>query len=432
MKELQTVLNNILTDKNTNLKPENLKKGVTCLGVTGTYEGSGGGSTVEGVKQFSTVEEMNSSTGNTEGDLAIIYRNEIQNATVDSKFQTATFPDTVVLDTAIADYVDIRYRAVDSSKMFDCMGSLNSSGFSMDCYTETGNIRIEYTSTDGITYTRTDTTGNPVDFGTEIYYEMAERWNDAIGKFIQISGSKFEGLYKYNSTTWELAPTQLTVTAGDVLDKKFYGVNGVENGTLGNLTGLTNEELVKKVELWDRFNDLELSSTDAAGLFEGSNIRTIPLLDTSNVTSMRYMFDSCNNLTEIPSLDTSNVVDMHYMFHSCVNLTKIPLLNTSNVTDMECMFDSCSNLTTVPLLDTHKVTNMKQMFFRCTSLTDESLNNILLICAQSAVTNANQKYLRFDYSKNYLGVSLTSEQATKCQSLSNYQAFLDAGWTTGY
>lgn len=36
MSELQTNLNAILIDKNTNLKPENLKAGVTCLGVEGT------------------------------------------------------------------------------------------------------------------------------------------------------------------------------------------------------------------------------------------------------------------------------------------------------------------------------------------------------------------------------------------------------------
>lgn len=35
MKELQTVLNNILADKNANLKPENLKVGITCLGIQG-------------------------------------------------------------------------------------------------------------------------------------------------------------------------------------------------------------------------------------------------------------------------------------------------------------------------------------------------------------------------------------------------------------
>ena len=106
MSTLQENLDAIKLDKDTNLKPENLKKDITCLGVTGTYEGSGGG-TVEGIKQFATVEEMNNSTNNKEGDLAVVYRSEIQNATADSKFQTATFPDTVVLDTAITDSVEV-------------------------------------------------------------------------------------------------------------------------------------------------------------------------------------------------------------------------------------------------------------------------------------------------------------------------------------
>lgn len=38
--ELQQNLDTILLDKNTNLKPENLKSGVTCLGVTGTLQQS--------------------------------------------------------------------------------------------------------------------------------------------------------------------------------------------------------------------------------------------------------------------------------------------------------------------------------------------------------------------------------------------------------
>ena len=36
--QLQDNLNAILQDKNTNLKPENLKEGVTCLGVEGTMD----------------------------------------------------------------------------------------------------------------------------------------------------------------------------------------------------------------------------------------------------------------------------------------------------------------------------------------------------------------------------------------------------------
>lgn len=38
MSDLKTNLQEILQDKNTNLKPENLKAGVTCLGVEGTMQ----------------------------------------------------------------------------------------------------------------------------------------------------------------------------------------------------------------------------------------------------------------------------------------------------------------------------------------------------------------------------------------------------------
>ena len=395
--ELQTVLNNILTDKNTNLKPENLKKDVTCLGVTGTLEAS---TTSGGVKQFSTVEEMNASTGNTEGDLAIVYRNEVQNATVDSKFQVATFPNTVVLDSAITDYVEVRYRAVDSSKMFDCMGQLDSSRFMMDCYTESGEIRIQYESSDGITYTRTDTTGNPVDFGTEIYYEYAEMWNDVIGKFIQIGGSTFEGLYEYNDSSWVLAPTQLSAIADYVYGEEFYGKNGLEVGTLQNIENLSKDNINTRVKLWNIFNSGMVCPSDVSN-----------------------MFKNCTNLQTIPQLNTSSVTNMGAMFSGCTNLTTIPLLNTSSVTSMNYMFNNCQNLTTVPLLDTSSVTNMQDMFYNCMGLSDDSLNNILTMCT-NATSYTGTKTLKY--------IGLASALATKCTTLSNYSAFTSAGWTTGY
>lgn len=172
-------------------------EGYTGLGtvIVNVPQESGSGD----VKLFETEETMQADTTAKEGDLAIVYREEIQSATVNSKFQIATFPNTVVLDTAITDYINVRYRATDNSVMFDCMGMLDSSRFMMDCYTESSSIRITYTSSDGITYTRTDTTGNPVDFGTEIYYYRPEYWNDAIGKFIQAGGMTFEGLYEYKT-----------------------------------------------------------------------------------------------------------------------------------------------------------------------------------------------------------------------------------------
>ena len=38
----------------------------------------------------------------------------------------------------------------------------------------------------------------------------------------------------------------------------------------------------------------------------------------------------------------------------------------------------------------------------------------------------------YTYTKTLKYIGLTSEQANKCKTLSNYQAFLNAGWTTGY
>ena len=99
------------------------------------------------------------------------------------------------------------------------------------------------------------------------------------------------------------------------------------------------------------------------------SLTTIPLLDTSNVTDMTSMFVGCNHLTTIPKLNTSNVTKMLQIFNGCSNLTTIPQLDTSKVTDMGRMFYDCSNITTIPQLDTSKVTNMKWMFERCSKLT---------------------------------------------------------------
>lgn len=193
MKELLTVLNNILTDKNTNLKPGNLKKGVTCLGVTGTLETS---TTSGGIKQFSTVEEMNASTGNTVGDLAIVYRNVLTNMTADTETQYITFPDTVVLPTAFTGEYYGMIRAVDDSG-FQAQIMLSQTSFEFMGYSETGETTINYTSTDGITYTRSTSITNPVDLGTAVksYYE----WNDNIGYFMQTGGMYFDGLYDFRN-----------------------------------------------------------------------------------------------------------------------------------------------------------------------------------------------------------------------------------------
>lgn len=195
----------------------------------------------------------------------------------------------------------------------------------------------------------------------------------------------------------------------DYFNTEIGSGNSARPGAIGVIKSIPNTTIVNGTSL-------------AYSFYNFIGLTAIPLIDTSNVTNMQSMFSNCYNFTTIPLLDTSNVTNMQTMFNWCNSLEEIPLLNTSNVKDIAQMFSNCLSLTTVPLLNTSKVTSFYNTFNNCTSLNNESLNNILMMCVNSAVTS--NKTLA------YIGIS--SSQATICQGLSNYQAFLDAGWTTGY
>ena len=117
----------------------------------------------------------------------------------------------------------------------------------------------------------------------------------------------------------------------------------------------------------------------------------ISSFDTSNVTTMDSMFQECNNLTslDVSGFDTSNVTNMNNMFSGCSGLTSLTLSNfkTSKVTSMGYMFYSCSKLETLDLssFDTSNVTTMDSMFCNCNSLTSLTLSNF----NTSNVTNMN-------------------------------------------
>ena len=95
---------------------------------------TGGTPVKSNVYRVPTIEARDAITDMVEGDICVVYESNINNVTVDSRFQTAIFPEVVVLDIAITDYVDVRYRAVDESVMFDCWGMIDSSRFDMSCY----------------------------------------------------------------------------------------------------------------------------------------------------------------------------------------------------------------------------------------------------------------------------------------------------------
>ena len=128
-----------------------------------------------------------------------------------------------------------------------------------------------------------------------------------------------------------------------------------------------------------------IAPTTTASWFSGcyvlKKIENLPLLDTSNVTTMRAMFSTERDGCPVESLDLSNfntekVTDMSDMFMGCTRLTELDVssFNTSNVTNMNGMFHSCASLRYLDLhtFDTRNVTNMGYMFTLCMAL--ESVN----------------------------------------------------------
>lgn len=488
--ELQDNLDQILLDKETNLLPENLKEGVTVLGVEGSLKVTGSDSNI---KLFETVEDMNNDPNPKEDDLAVVYREEYQNMDVDTQTQYITFPETVVLPEAITSDYRCTYKYIDNTYgSFSVRLNDNSFRFSSR---GTPIINITYTSVDGITYNRDVFSidnlelTNPVDLDSIIHINVNTQWNDNFGYFMQIGGTTFDGLYKYigtdNYNNYGLANTQFTLTSPNQLlpGISAYGKNGnvtgdgsicTPNNTFADIPAQLYYNIKKQYDVMtpkiltddnktidkniyfipvksdgtilldtSKVSDLSYiftdcknlteiplintsNATDMRSMFSGcENLTTVPLIDTSNAIKMTYMFSGCQNLTEIPKLNTKKATDTHGMFNYCKNLISVPQLNLSNTVSVFDMFSGCQNITTVPVFNLSNINTPLRMFDGCPNLSDESLNNILASCITATnITNISYKTLQY--------TGLTGDQANICMNLSNYQNFINAGWTTGY
>ena len=110
-------------------------------------------------------------------------------------------------------------------------------------------------------------------------------------------------------------------------------------------------------------------------------IKGLENLNTSEVTTMSYMFFYCKKLSQLvlSNFNTENVKDMSYMFTGCSSLTSLDLssFNTEKVQEMSRMFTDCQRLTSLDLsnFNTENVKDMGYMFAGCSSLTSLNLSN---------------------------------------------------------
>ena len=158
-------------------------------------------------------------------------------------------------------------------------------------------------------------------------------------------------------------------------------------------TIMQNAEYASNVKFFPKINTSALTkiySTTTSSSTNGSfcnwySLYALPLLNTTNVTNMAYMFYACRTLSSVPLFDTYNVTSMSSMFNSCYSLTSVPLFNTANVTNMSSMFNGCCSFTSVPLFNTANVTSMSSMFCACYLLTSVPLFDTANVTSMSSM-----------------------------------------------
>lgn len=158
---------------------------------------------IEKVKLFNTIEEMNTSTDNKNEDLAIVYGLNKTSVKEDEYFQTLDLPENVVLDEALTSNTSAIF--LDESGSLRVTLSLSGSTIQMI----TGSIFnmtviANYTSNDGLTYTRTST-NETYTFNSPIKYSetnSSHKWDNVLEKILIVEKKIFKGLYEYNENEY--------------------------------------------------------------------------------------------------------------------------------------------------------------------------------------------------------------------------------------
>lgn len=152
-----------------------------------------------------------------------------------------------------------------------------------------------------------------------------------------------------------------------------------------------------------------------------SIIEEIPPIDISQTWSLQKSFYMCKKLKSISLTNFTGNQSMNQCFYYCDSLKTVSITGNGKTTNMGSCFFGCSALEDINYIDTSATSNLGSAFYGCNSLSNNSLNIILQMCIDSNQTT-----------KTLQSLGISQSQAQVCQTLSNWDAFVAAGWTTGY
>lgn len=206
------------------------------------------------------------------------------------------------------------------------------------------------------------------------------------------------------------------------VDLSEYAKKEYVNEKVEQEVSVPNGEIANYLEVADIlgiWKNATAGRTSFANLFENSNVKTIPLIDTSSGTNFASMFQGCKKLETVPLLDTSKALTFLNMFNGCALLKSLPSFNAAKLTNSFGMVRECTSLTSFKGIDTSKVTNMNGMFYGCTSLEEVGID-------MSSVTNGNYLFYRCTSLKtvktlDFSNVASLSGQFYQCLNLESIE-----------
>lgn len=170
-------------------------------------------------------------------------------------------------------------------------------------------------------------------------------------------------------------------------------------GVVGTYTG----------EQQNHFATLNKTGTASRGGILAS-IYTVP--DDLVITVGKYQFLYCSSLVKAPKLDYSDLTDCTSMFESCGKMTDTTgLVNFKKVTTTYNMFTNCSNITHMDLTSWNptNITTVQGMFYYCTKLVEVDMSNWV----NSKITTFKNA---FGYCRNLTKLNLENANFTACKN----------------
>ena len=428
----QATVNAVTSSIDANIVQNNIKRGVTILGVEGNLESDKPDQT----KVVSPTTSQQNITPDTGYELASVTINAVT-SDIDADIQAENIKKNVsilgVMGTYEGQQINNQDKTVNPTTSQQVIGAdtgysglgqviVTGVNSSIDMNIQANNIKKDVTIL-GVTGT--------LESGEDLENVISEQEN-IIANLQNIVNTKAGTTFtvpagmKFAQSTLTNIPELNTsnVTNMSSMFAQCDNLTSIPNFNTNNVTNMSN--MFAYCTNLANIPDFNTSNvTNMTSMFDYcTNLTTVPQLDTSNVTNVHRMFEQCSNLASIPNFNTSKVTEMIYMFRGCSNLTNIPNFNTSNVRDMSFMLMWCSNLTSIPQLDTSNATSMYQMFTSCNNLSNESIQNIVNMCINSNITDVTYKNInnKNSYSPLYSTKFDSTYYSNRLEDLTN------AGW----